>query len=703
MRLTLRTLLAWIDDVLPPGERDELAAKVAESPVAPKLVERIREAIEDPHAAPPAGDSGPDDPNAVAEYLDNVLPVDQLEGFERRCLESPTHLAEVAACHRLLAEAARGAEQLAAPESESRRTLIRRVAAALAHEAVEPEAIDSEAAAAAVAIATAEQAPVAAIETRPIHEERASVWAWLAAAAAVALLVVLGGLLARAIWPAPRSPVGELAARNAHSAPEAVPADDAPAEPAAPLPAAPVSGNEVAAAPQAAIAPAAPPVAQPAVPPAAAVPLPEMAIAGEAASAQAAAGDDPEVEPTGEPAASEPAVARARVAAGDPLLRRMAAADARWQPSLAGEPLTDGDSLLAAAVSYPVIERGDLRIRLLPGTQAMLATDPDGTPRIEILFGRGVVWTDAAAGAAVGVAAGGLTGRVPLGTRQPLGIEVQLVHEPGDDPRLVPPGQRAMIYATGGVDWHQAGAGPPLAGIAATQPLPPRSSLGWTSSSADQAGLDLDQGEPRWLRQQKPDDRPSQAAGAAIAACLAKVPAGGSAVDAVQDLARDLRPEIRMAAASTLASLGDFDELVRLLAADTAANPLREGQWRALVADTIPLALGRGANAAARLEAAFLAHGPAGRGPELYRLACGFKPADLAAVGSEEVLAALDDPQLAVRRFAAVGLEQAVGDAESLARYRPDRAAGANQKGIAWWQARIKALAAGGAAGPDRP
>ena len=45
MRLTLRTLLAWIDGILPAAEHDELGGKVALSPVAPKLVERISLAI----------------------------------------------------------------------------------------------------------------------------------------------------------------------------------------------------------------------------------------------------------------------------------------------------------------------------------------------------------------------------------------------------------------------------------------------------------------------------------------------------------------------------------------------------------------------------------------------------------------------------------------------------------------------------------
>src|SRR4051794_33968150 len=104
MRLTLRTLLAYLDDTLEPGEIKTIGQKVAESDAAQELIARIKQVTRRRRlTTPPDGGPGePFDPNIVAAYLDNELPSDQLAEIEKLCLESDVHLAEIAAAHQIL-------------------------------------------------------------------------------------------------------------------------------------------------------------------------------------------------------------------------------------------------------------------------------------------------------------------------------------------------------------------------------------------------------------------------------------------------------------------------------------------------------------------------------------------------------------------------------------------------------------------------
>lgn len=104
-RLTLRTLLAYLDDTVAPAEARALGKKVAASDDARQLVEKIKRVTRRRGLANPVPDSADDavtDPNTVAEYLDNALDSETLKQLEETCLESDVHLAEVAACHQIL-------------------------------------------------------------------------------------------------------------------------------------------------------------------------------------------------------------------------------------------------------------------------------------------------------------------------------------------------------------------------------------------------------------------------------------------------------------------------------------------------------------------------------------------------------------------------------------------------------------------------
>jgi hypothetical protein len=104
MRLTLRTLLAYMDEILEPADHEELAKKIESSEFANDLILRTKDTMRRLRLSAPqlVGTGMGLDPNTVAEYLDNVLPPDSVADLERICLESDVHLAEVASCHHVL-------------------------------------------------------------------------------------------------------------------------------------------------------------------------------------------------------------------------------------------------------------------------------------------------------------------------------------------------------------------------------------------------------------------------------------------------------------------------------------------------------------------------------------------------------------------------------------------------------------------------
>ncbi len=109
MRLTLRTLLAYLDNILDPKDREVLSEKIRTSEFAQTLVQRMRAVLNDSDlsATELVGRGLGQDPNSVADYLDNTMSPEQLEEFERQCLDiganANMQLAEVMSCHHVLA------------------------------------------------------------------------------------------------------------------------------------------------------------------------------------------------------------------------------------------------------------------------------------------------------------------------------------------------------------------------------------------------------------------------------------------------------------------------------------------------------------------------------------------------------------------------------------------------------------------------
>ncbi len=86
MRLTLRTLLAYLDDRLSPANAREIGQKIAKSPFATELEERIKSVVRRRRLAKESVDQKTIDPNLIAEYLDDQLTPELVALIEKEIL-----------------------------------------------------------------------------------------------------------------------------------------------------------------------------------------------------------------------------------------------------------------------------------------------------------------------------------------------------------------------------------------------------------------------------------------------------------------------------------------------------------------------------------------------------------------------------------------------------------------------------------------
>ena len=367
-----------------------------------------------------------------------------------------------------------------------------------------------------------------------------------------------------------------------------------------------------------------------------------------------------------------------------------------WMHFRAKSPLADREELLVPPGCEATINVGGLVVRLLSGTQATLAVDDDGTPRIELVFGR-LVARSLDADARLAIKAGRLNGVVTAGLTSPVAAMVELDRRAGDDPLTTRPRITAEIIATtSAITWRQlptasadaADATPAvLDGIAEEGMLEGGRAIVWDGSRPDRVTV-ADRGSPGWVGSAVRGDPNERRAAAALAVAVS---ADRPLIDVLHDMTAGGRVENRILAAATLALLGDYDDLVALLAADMPGDRLEARQWQALEAATVPLALARGANAAARLQQAFANRGPRGKADLLFKMAAGFGDDDLAAGADRLIVESLEDPDLVVRRYAAKNLFEIVQpSAADRIRYRPDGLPEMRREGATWWRVQLE-------------
>ena len=102
MRLTLRTLIAYLDDQLKGSQAKEIGQQIQESAVAKELIERIKEVTRKRRVESPELNDPKFDANHVASYIDNSLNAEQLVVFEKLCHDHDMYLSEVASIHQIL-------------------------------------------------------------------------------------------------------------------------------------------------------------------------------------------------------------------------------------------------------------------------------------------------------------------------------------------------------------------------------------------------------------------------------------------------------------------------------------------------------------------------------------------------------------------------------------------------------------------------
>jgi hypothetical protein len=225
MRLTLRTLLAYLDDTLEPSQIKLIGQKVAESPAAQELIARIKQVPRRRRLTVPA-DAGPGakfDSNSVAEYLDNALPPEQVTDVEEACLASDVHLAEVVACHQILTLMLGEPMQVPPLARQRMYELVRGGGRTRAVKAKAPKPLET--------VPEGDEADEMLLMGLPRYHGQGSWRRWLLSYGLVTLLIIgMGGALVAAFMLGRHSHEGPPVAQASTSEPEKQPDPDKQAE-----------------------------------------------------------------------------------------------------------------------------------------------------------------------------------------------------------------------------------------------------------------------------------------------------------------------------------------------------------------------------------------------------------------------------------------------------------------------------------------
>ncbi|MEX0677989.1 MAG: hypothetical protein WD063_12985 [Pirellulales bacterium] len=697
MRLTLRTLLAYLDGNLEPDDSQDIGKKIEESEFATKLVHLIRDCTRRLRlGAPPLMGRGLGaDSNSVAEYLEYRLPDERVPEFERICLESEIHLAEVASCHQILTLVLGEPAEIAVETRERLYALAAHVDSSPVEEAKAPV----KAPAAAIP-------PAPPITKRPKLEVpeylRESRWRWwpVAALVLVGATLTFAGLLVFGPPQLRQRVVGlvQASADQAGSQPsdQAAPKDaDPPTEPAAGRnPAAvetrpeepttvedPTGRDPAVAVPEKPSGedPLAPPAPEPAQPepakpvdPSAATtsdPL-DKPLPGEPSKPAPEAEPDkkPQVAPSGEqppaPAAEpvkqedaprEPPESFGRYTSKLEVLLKLNPQTGDWVRLPATAPLNKSDRLLSLPAFRPTLTLGsNVTIQADgPALFELVGWTDEEIPILAVEFGRLLMLT-------VGKADNSLQLKIDghetlltfVDAESTLAVEVGHELPAGKDPEGAAAPVWANVYATSGLIRLRAGDDAPVELQAPAQ----RSLVHLAEEQPADAKF------PTWVTSEEQSDIDRLATGQVDRHLTIAKPAGLQLRE-LADPQKTRRREVRSLAVRSLMYLDDFEPCVK------AMNDENERLFWPQGMDELRAAVARGPKTAARVRAAFENERGAEAGAGLYRILWGYSSTDLSGGADRDLVEALNSDALDFRVMSFLTLQDLTGATHG---YRPD-------------------------------
>jgi hypothetical protein len=598
MRLTLRTLLAWLDDTLPPAEVRQIGQQVNESPFAKELVERIHRVARQRRLTVPAS-SGPDgtDPALVASYLDNELSPEQVAEFEKKCLTSDVHLAEVASCHQILSLI--GQKAKVPPEAKQRMYHLVKGREAVGSHAKVPRQFPPPREPAAAPVA-----PWAPPE--PPHRSALERYGPPAAVVGLMALLVWSALTILNPGAGPGGGTGyEIVSPGTKATPASEAAKAGPDQAAptlAPLPGLLAEGTQP--------------------------PAPEEK---EKDSGKDAA---KEKEPPPLPPGAVGVVSKA----DGLLLRARPDAPTKWERLAAQAPLRDGDRIVSLAPFRPTLDLGGAKVELVRHAEVKLRrADPGTAAHFELVLGR-VVLHGASPAAPVLVdfarnpvtitpAEGGVVGLERVDSRKP------------GEPETSPPGLR--VYAPEGQVALAAGdATATLSGPGSLTYLLPKT---FTPKK--------DEAPPRWVGE--PPSPADEELGKKFAANFKD---GEDLLRSLVTAQEDDLPEIRSLSISALAALGSLDMVA------TALSTPGDKHTRRAAIRALRAAQDRGPAAAKDVRAVLEdLYGKEGA-DEIEKLLLGFTAAERGQAKTyERLVADLKSPVIGIRELALDDLQALTG------------------------------------------